>query len=87
MSSCYGCGSLEHSVAARKAAVQLVDQNEYVKYFKFCMNSSFNDNFFLECLIDSGSPVSFVRESSILNRMNINELLVCTSAFFEINKS
>lgn len=62
--ACYACGSTAHRAGEcpdRKKIVQLVDEEEYVRYFHFVIKSCKPLNFSLECLIDSGSPISLIR--------------------------
>lgn len=82
---------MEHRVSncpERKSTVQLVDNKEdYVRYFKFSCESNFNCEFSLECLMDSGSVISFVRRSRILNYTNFKNFLCSDGVFFGINGS
>lgn len=88
--TCYGCGSSQHLVAScpkrRDAEIHLLDGEDYVRYFKIFIDSHSEILFLsLECLIDSGSPISFVRESLLPKELKLNKnFLYC---FCGINKS
>lgn len=42
-----------------------IPKNEYVRNFKIYFKETINQFLCLECLIDSGSPISFVKQSSL----------------------
>lgn len=92
MGACFACGSKEHRIAAcpdKKSAVQFLEDNEYVRYFNIKIIDKTNISLNLECLIDSGSPVSLIKRSSLSNHFHsIKNLLKCNNkCFFGINKS
>lgn len=62
--SCYGCGSSDHKIA-QCSQKKNVPKNEYVRNFKIYFKEIINQFLCLECLIDSGSPISFVKQSSL----------------------
>lgn len=83
--TCYACGSTDHMVANcdlnKKKYSE--EKNNYVRSFKF---SSINDSNFkisLECLIDSGSPISLVRRDVVPNEIKIFEFK--TDSFYGLN--
>lgn len=66
--TCYACGSNEHTVAlCTKNKKKNFDkaENNYVRYFNFSFNFSNNCYTSLECLIDSGSSVSLIKEDAL----------------------
>lgn len=83
--TCYGCGSSDHMVSnCERNKKKLSDQtNNYVRSFNF---SSINDSNFkisLECLIDSGSPVSLIRRDVVPNEIKIFEFR--SDSFYGLN--
>lgn len=84
--TCYGCGDAAHRIAdCPKNKKKSTKNNDYVrKYLITSKEAGTNFKYFADCLIDSGSPISFVKQSLVPENLNIeNDELV----FYGINKS
>lgn len=82
--TCYACGSSEHMVADCKQNKKNLEQkNNYVRLFNFRSISDYNFKFTLECLIDSGSPISLIRRDVVPNNIKIFEFQ--DSSFYGLN--
>jgi len=77
--ACYSCGSLEHLVS--HCNEKNITKNEYVRPFKIYFNSQPNQCLFTECLIDSGSPISFTKLSCVENILSSNIINVNENNF------
>ena len=85
--ACYGCGSLNHLVAVcpdRKVGINKV-ANEYLRYIRCSFNSNFKNYFYIECLMHTGSPASFVKESIVVQKFaKVNKFEL---SFFSLNNN
>ena len=88
LGSCYGCGSRDHRVATcpQRKNIQVVT-NEFILNIKFSpINNKFSF-FNVECLLDTGSPVTLAKKSALLKWINLEELKRVESTFFGLNYS
>lgn len=70
--TCYACGSKDHMVSnCSLNKKKQSETNYYVRYFLFRLHNKPNFSFSLECLIDSGSPVSLIKEDMVPNEFQI----------------
>lgn len=86
--TCYACGSDEHMVTdcthnKKKSSTEA--DNHYVRMFNFSLMYNSNYNFSLECLIDSGSPASFIRRDVVPKDIEVSELE--NDSFYGLNRS
>ncbi|XP_067629759.1 uncharacterized protein [Eurosta solidaginis] len=85
LGACYVCGSKDHRAAAcdKKKGVHLV--YDYVKLFHFVIKCYTNISFSLECLIDTGSPISFIKRSCFSGKVDVNNILNLNNSYFGLN--
>lgn len=62
--SCYGCGANDHLVAQCPQRKH-IGGNNYVRLININFNDKFKNSIIAECLIDSGSPISFIKKSCV----------------------
>lgn len=77
--ACYACGDVGHQAkdcALYKKTSGNQEQNDYVSYLEIKFLSSTNEylSMFLECLIDSGSPISFIKQSHVPNTVKLEKI-------------
>lgn len=79
------CGSKNHRAAVcdKKKGVHLVD--EYVRLFHFIIKNPTNISFPLECLIDTGSPISFIKQSCVRGKLDADHISNLNTFYFGLN--
>lgn len=81
--SCYACGEMGH-FAAKCLKNKNGDENNYVRYFEINFMNNAKSKFITACLIDTGSPISFIKISKVPKDVIGVPVL---SSFYGLNKS
>ena len=83
--SCYGCGSNDHFIAQCSEKNTSEEQNNnYVRQVKINFDGNYNIYVIAECLIDSGSAISFIKKCRVPNGIFKQPVL---NSYFGLNKS
>jgi len=86
ISTCFAFGTADHRIAEcqkRKGQIEQNTDNEYLKYIKFFLFPNNNVNFYLECLIGSGSPISFVKISVLKKKWTVTVFHLVMTNFMQ----
>lgn len=84
--TCYACGSADHQIANCSENKHKPTTNEYVHKFLIKSKQTHDINLILDCQIDSGSPISFIKRQYVPATTELNELQN-TIKYYGLNKS
>ena len=62
--TCYGCGAMDHLVTQCPKRKDCTENN-YVRLIRIYVKDKNKHSVIAKCLTDSGSPISFIRKSSV----------------------
>ncbi|XP_017472252.1 PREDICTED: uncharacterized protein LOC108363404 [Rhagoletis zephyria] len=79
---CYACGQQGHY--AMECKMYKKEKNNFVSYFRLYVFAHINTYIFIECLVDSGSPVSLLKQVVVPPGVELEEV---NETYYGLNKT